>query len=462
MPSEIERKFLLTRLPPEVEQSPATEIEQGYLVVSTEAEVRVRRAGEAHSLTLKRGSGEEREEIEIAIDADQLGTLWQACEHRLSKRRHLVPLDDDLEAEVDVYSGSLDGLRVVEVEFPSREAAASFEPPRWFGREVTGDRGYANQTLAIAGMPKEVSSSSDNGSSRKYAVIGKPLGEEMTRIAGGRAKKALERLQARAAGEEDAAEAIHGVRKDMKKLRTVLRLLRNELPKAVYGEEKERYREAARKLSGTRDAEVKLETLEALVEHAEELPGEAVESWRKILDSDREAATDAARDEPALAEARELIEAGCAGIERWQLEEEPWKGVREAFVRVYRRGRRAMRAAEAKPSEDELHQWRKRAKDLRYGLELIEKAWSGPLGAAAEEADRLSDLLGDHHDLAVLREDLHERRLGEEETRRLEAAIGERQQQLAADAFDLGHRLYAESPKRFGRRLDRYWAAWRG
>lgn len=303
----------------------------------------------------------------------------------------------------------------------------------------------------------------DASPSRSYGLKSdEPLGKGLRRVAIGRADKALERLQASAAGEEDAAEAIHGVRKDMKKLRTVLRLLRNELPKATRREENERYREAARKLSGPRDAEVKLETLEGLAEHVEELPGEAVETWRQILDRDREAAINLAQTESAPAEARELIEAGCAAAGRWQLREEPWEGVREAFVRIYRRGRHAMRAAEANSNEDDFHQWRKRAKDLRYGLELIEKAWEGPIGATAEEADRLSDLLGDHHDLAVLREDLGRRQLGEEETRRLEAAIDERQEQLAAEAFDLGRRLYAERPQRFGRRLDRYWTAWRG
>jgi CYTH domain-containing protein/CHAD domain-containing protein len=462
MPSEIERKFLLEQLPAELEQSPAVDIEQGYLAVTKNTEVRVRRHGEGFSLTLKRGAGEEREEIEVELDRRQFEALWEATDgSRLTKRRYLVSLGDRVSAEVDVYFGSLAGLRVAEVEFPSREAAASFQPPDWFGREVTGHRGYANQALAIGGIPNGVSGT---GRSRSYALKeDEPFGEGMRRIAVGRAEKALERLGASAAEEAVTPAAIHGARKDMKKLRTLLRLLRDELPKKVYRREKERYRDAARKLSGSRDAEVKLATLNALAERAEDLPEEAVGTWRQILDSDREAATGTVRGQEARAEATALIEAGREGIERWQLEDDPWKAVGGAFTRIYRRGRKALRAAEADPGDDEnFHEWRKRAKDLRYGLELLSGAWSGPLGAMAEEADRLTDLLGDHHDLAVLREDLRQRRLGEEETQRLEAAIEGRQEELATEAFDLGRRLYAERPKDLSRRLGRYWRAWRG
>lgn len=458
MPSEIERKFLLEQLPAELEQSLAADIEQGYLAVTKNSEVRVRRHGEGFALTFKRGTGEEREEIEIELDRRQFQALWEATEgSRLTKRRYLVPLGDRVSAEVDVYFGSLAGLRVAEVEFPSREAAASFRPPAWFGREVTGDRRFANQTLAIAGIPSGVA---DGEGSRRYALKGGPLGKEATRIAAGRAEKALERLRAAAAGEGDRTEAVHGARKDMKKLRTLLRLLRDELPGKAYEEERERYRGAGRALAASRDAEVKLRTLELLEEQAEDLPPEATGSWRQILTRDCEAGANTA--DSGFDEALTSIEAGLAGIGNWRLKGKGWKTIGPGVGRVYRPGRRDLRAVADEPSEANVHQWRKRVKDLRYTLELLEKSWSGPLEAAAGEAHRLTDLLGDHHDLAMLREDLHQRRLGEEETRRLEAAIDARQQQLAAAALPLGRRLYAERPKDFSRRLRRYWEAGRG
>jgi CHAD domain-containing protein len=285
------------------------------------------------------------------------------------------------------------------------------------------------------------------------------LAAGLTRVAAGRAEKALERLRESSAGEAETADAIHGARKDMKKLRTVLRLLRDEFGTKYYKQENARFRDAARALSETRDAEVKLETLDALAEHGDELPAEAVEAWRKILARDREAATNAARDEPAVAAAISSIEEGLAAIEGWGLEGDSWAMIDSALTRTYRRGHRALKAAEEGRGEAEFHEWRKRAKDLWYELRLLSAAWSGPLEATAEEAHRLSDLLGDHHDLAVLREDLHERNLGEEETVALEAAIGRRQEELAAEAFPLGRRLYAERSRDFSRRMRRYWGA---
>lgn len=283
----------------------------------------------------------------------------------------------------------------------------------------------------------------------------------LTRAAAGRAEAALERLRESEAGEADEAAAVHGIRKDMKKLRTVLRLLRYELAGKVYRRENGRFRDAARALSEARDAEVKLATLEALAAR-EDLPGDALAAWRKILDRDREAATNLARDEATVAEARELIEAGLEEIHSWGLEGDSWKLVEPAVSRTYRRGRRALKEAEARGDEEAFHEWRKRAKDLWHELRLLSCAWPRPLEATAEEAHELTDLLGDHHDLAVLREDLRQRNLGEEETVALEAAIGRRQEDLAAEALSLGRRLYAESPKQFSRRLRRYWQAWRG
>jgi CYTH domain-containing protein len=60
---------------------------------------------------------------------------------------------DELEIELDVFEGELEGLVVAEVEFDSDAAADSFEPPEWFGDEVTGDDRYLNETLAIQGRP---------------------------------------------------------------------------------------------------------------------------------------------------------------------------------------------------------------------------------------------------------------------------------------------------------------------
>jgi adenylate cyclase len=149
---EVERKFLVGE-PPDLDAAEADEIEQGYLAIGAEGEVRVRRKGDALVLTAKRGEGLSRQEGEIDLDRDRFDELWPLTEgRRLQKRRHVVP-HGELKIEVDVYAGELEGLVVAEIEFGSEEEARAFDPPNWLGEEVTGDRRYLNETLAAEGAP---------------------------------------------------------------------------------------------------------------------------------------------------------------------------------------------------------------------------------------------------------------------------------------------------------------------
>lgn len=154
MPAEIERKFLLPEAPGWLSEHPAVRIEQGYLAIEAGAEVRVRRIGEEQVLTAKRGRGEVREEVEIALEREQFDALWPLTEaRRLVKTRTRVPIDGGLIAEVDVFEGELEGLVIGEVEFGSKEQSADFDPPGWLGREITGHGPYAGQSLALHGRP---------------------------------------------------------------------------------------------------------------------------------------------------------------------------------------------------------------------------------------------------------------------------------------------------------------------
>ncbi len=150
---EIERKFVLTEPPADL---PAGEpIEQGYLAIAPDGvEVRIRRRAGRSSLTVKSGPAHVRVEEELEIDDRRFEALWALTDgRRIAKTRHLVPLGDDLVAEVDVFADAHAGLLTAEIEFPSTEASAAFAPPAWLGREVTGDARYANQSLALAGVP---------------------------------------------------------------------------------------------------------------------------------------------------------------------------------------------------------------------------------------------------------------------------------------------------------------------
>ncbi len=149
---EVERKFLVPETP-DLSATDSDEIEQGYLAIGSDGEVRLRRKGERLLLTAKRGSGISRDEAEVELVREAFERLWPLTEgRRLQKRRHVIP-HGDLRIEVDVYEGELEGLVVAEIEFSSEDEARAFQPPDWIGEEVTGDQRYLNETLATRGRP---------------------------------------------------------------------------------------------------------------------------------------------------------------------------------------------------------------------------------------------------------------------------------------------------------------------
>lgn len=154
MASEIERKFLAASVPGESVLAPGRRLRQGYLAEEGAVEVRLRWIGDGATLTVKAGSGLRRTEVESPIAAAEAEALWPHTEgRRLEKVRYAVVLADGLVAELDRYEGDLAGLVTVEVEFSSEEEAARFEPPEWFGRELTGETGWSNAALARHGRP---------------------------------------------------------------------------------------------------------------------------------------------------------------------------------------------------------------------------------------------------------------------------------------------------------------------
>ena len=155
---ERERKFLVGSVPSDLDLSDHVDIRQGYLVTDAHdehASVRVRDAGrEGCTLTVKAGHhSAERTELEWRISREQFDAAWaHTTGRRITKRRHRIRSGEHV-IELDVFGGDLDGLVIAEVEFPGTAALDAFEPPLWFGREVTDDSRYANAALAVDGLP---------------------------------------------------------------------------------------------------------------------------------------------------------------------------------------------------------------------------------------------------------------------------------------------------------------------
>lgn len=151
---ELERKFLVDKPPDDLHHHPASRIVQGYLVIGADgSEARLRRRRDLTWLTVKRGSGLVRLEQEVEITTAQFDLLWPLTEgQRIEKTRYEIALDG-LVIELDSYEGALSGLLTAEVEFPSVAAAERFDPPSWFGEEVTNEDAYKNRRLAVDGSP---------------------------------------------------------------------------------------------------------------------------------------------------------------------------------------------------------------------------------------------------------------------------------------------------------------------
>jgi len=146
---EIERKFLIKKLPPSLEHCRRRVITQGYLAGEKGVEVRLRKSNLDHFLTIKDKQGLERMEHEIPLSEEQWEDLWYlTAGRRLKKLRFDIPYEEFM-IELDVFLGLNDGLVVAEVEFPDTTTAREFVPPPWFDREVTGDPLFSNRRRAV-------------------------------------------------------------------------------------------------------------------------------------------------------------------------------------------------------------------------------------------------------------------------------------------------------------------------
>ncbi len=144
---EIERKYLIQVLPENITDFPCRMIEQGYL--NTEPVVRIRRDNETYELTYKSKGLMTRQEYNLPLTEEAYRHMLSKIDGRLiQKRRYMIPLENELIIELDIFDGDLAPLILAEVEFPDTASALSFSPPEWFGEDVTFSEKYHNSYLS--------------------------------------------------------------------------------------------------------------------------------------------------------------------------------------------------------------------------------------------------------------------------------------------------------------------------
>jgi CHAD domain-containing protein len=232
---------------------------------------------------------------------------------------------------------------------------------------------------------------------------------------------------------------VHGARKQLKRARGTLRLLRPAIGDDRYAKENVVARDAARPLSRARDDEALEQVLEELLDQLDSSPHgvHLAHNAHKVSGA-------------AIARIKGALESSSTRAAAWQLDTEGWDCIEKGLRATYRRARRALRRARKDRATEDLHEWRKQTKYLWHQLQILTPLAAGPIGELADEFHHLADYLGDEHDLAVLRERV--RASGE-----LQTLIDSRRNELQEKALALGERLYADKSKPFVQRLAAYW-----
>jgi len=144
---EIERKFLISQLPDNLSSYSYHVIEQAYLC--TEPVVRIRKQDDDYYLTYKSKGFLSREEYNLPLTKEAYEHLKEKADGIvLAKRRYLIPLENDLKIELDLFQAPYEDLKLAEVEFHSEEEAKGFTPPSWLGEDVTYLAQYQNSSLS--------------------------------------------------------------------------------------------------------------------------------------------------------------------------------------------------------------------------------------------------------------------------------------------------------------------------
>ncbi|RFB04750.1 CHAD domain-containing protein [Parvularcula marina] len=253
-------------------------------------------------------------------------------------------------------------------------------------------------------------------------------------------------------------EKVYAVRRRIKKLRTLIRLVRPVLP--AYEEENATLREAGRRLSEARDAAVMIETFDEMtIRYSAHLSDALCAPIRERLIEQRRAISDAGLG-ISLLETETELRAFLVRLPSWKLEKKGAAAFEAGLKKTYAKAVKRLRQAAETDDAEDLHAWRKSAKHHWLQMRLIKKVWPEGLGPRIFALDQLTDDLGEHHDLSVLQA-LLESDADEAASAFLNGPVKTRLSELEESVIEAGRELFAEEPAQFARRCAAYWNVWR-
>ncbi|HEX2492804.1 MAG TPA: CHAD domain-containing protein [Steroidobacter sp.] len=263
-----------------------------------------------------------------------------------------------------------------------------------------------------------------------------------------------------------ADEPVHEARKEMKRTRAGLRLLREALGEPAYRRLNRSVRDAARPLTPIRDAKVLHDALEDVLQQAGKSAQDCPRELRQVLQQERRLSREKLSDKDLKAIGTRLGE-----VKRY-LQSLPESRLDHAHTdaalkQAYKKAHKALALANREPSNEHLHEWRKQVKYHFQQLEFVQPLKPKLIGATIKQAHQLSDRLGEDHDLALLHEKiaLHATEAqSSSDTAASDALIKELKRlraKLQRKSYRLGKKLYADKPKRVAKQVGKYVDAWR-
>jgi CHAD domain-containing protein len=239
----------------------------------------------------------------------------------------------------------------------------------------------------------------------------------------------------------DRPAAVHGARKEIKKLRALFRLVRDNVSARAHRKGVQALRAAANCLAAARDARVTMKAFENLDAAANrKYPDIKAALARRTRREARRF-----RKDKSVAAADRLLRKTRRHARDLKLKATGWAPLAMGLKRSYQQGRDAWRTAGGEASAENFHAWRRHVKDLWFHLEWLNPFSAKPARRAAKDLERLGELLGEDHDLFLL-EKFVVRHCAKHRTqsRELVRQILRRQQGLRKAALQLGSRLYSE------------------
>jgi len=264
----------------------------------------------------------------------------------------------------------------------------------------------------------------------------------------------------------DNTEEIHDARKNFKKIRTVLRLVRSKLGEEIFQSENSFYRDAGRTLSQLRDQTVLITTLVKLSENL----GQEFEKFDFsdlkdfLIKKYDEIKADATSTEGIIHTLSTEILLARSRIFDWPFSGDSFKLVHFDLQRIYKTGQVQMRKVLEESIKENVHEWRKKTKDLWYSMRILSNIWPEIMGPLVQLLGNLSDILGDANDLYLLKQEIwgNQNKLNNAPmTSEFINFIDKRIIDLLREAKFIGRRVYSEKSEFFAGRIKNYFEIWR-